>query len=343
MLIGIQGESVAEDNIPPCNFVFLIDVSGSMYSNEKLPLLKKSFALLISKLRPQDYVSIVVYASSTGCVLPATSGKEKQTIQKAVEKLEAGGSTAGGEGIKLAYSIAEKNFIENGNNRIILATDGDFNVGVSSDSELERLIEGYRDKGIYLTILGFGMGNYKDSKMEKLSNKGNGNYAYIDNILEANKIFGHELWGTLYTIAKDVKIQIEFNPAKVKEYRLVGYENRLLDKEDFNDDKKDAGEIGSGHSVTALYELVLSDGTFNKGKVDDLNYQTGNIVPSEDLMTLKVRYKKPGEETSKLITDRITIKDIENRGKFRKFHISIFGCGIWHVVAGFGIQRQIRL
>lgn len=310
LMIGIQGECVSEDNIPPCNLVFLIDVSGSMDSPNKLPLLKSSFKLLIEKLRPQDNVAIVVYAGSAGCVLPSTKGDEREQILKALNNLEAGGSTAGGEGIKLAYKIAAESFIKNGNNRVILATDGDFNVGASSDSEMERLIEKKRDSGIYLTVLGFGMGNYKDSKMEKLANKGNGNYAYIDNILEANKMFGHELWGTLYTIAKDVKIQIEFNPAKVKEYRLIGYEDRLLDNEDFDDDKKDAGEIGSGHTVTALYELVLADNNIEFEKKVPLNYQTTNIIKSDDIMTLKIRYKKPDKNISNLITNKITDKDL---------------------------------
>lgn len=313
LMIGIQGERVAEDKIPACNLVFLIDVSGSMGSDNKLPLLKKSFRILIDKLRPQDKVAIVVYAGAAGCVLPSTSGLNKAKIISALDKLESGGSTAGGEGVILAYKIAVENFIEGGNNRVILASDGDFNVGASSDSEMERLIESKRDLVVYLTILGFGMGNYKDSKMENMSNKGNGNYAYIDNIMESNKIFGQELWGTLYTIAKDVKIQIEFNPGKVKEYRLIGYENRMLNKEDFNDDKKDAGEIGSGHTVTAIYELVMADGELGSSNVDPLNYQTSQVVKSDDIMTLKIRYKKPGQETSRLISSKVTTKDLANK------------------------------
>ncbi|MDR2010049.1 MAG: von Willebrand factor type A domain-containing protein [Bacteroidales bacterium] len=319
LLIGIQGKSFDENNIPPSNLVFLIDVSGSMYSQEKLPLLKSSLNILIDKLRPQDKVSIVVYAGSAGCVLPSTSGNNKEKIRKAINKLEAGGSTAGEAGIKLAYKIAVENYIKDGNNRVILATDGDFNVGPSSNSELERLIEKNRDKGVYLTILGFGMGNYKDATMENLSNKGNGNYAYVDNINEANKIFGHELWGTLYTIADDVKIQIEFNPSKVKEYRLIGYENRLMNKEDFNNDTKDAGEVGSGHSVTVLYEIVSANGKYERGNTDPLNYQTTNIVESEDIMTLKIRYKNPGENNSNLIENKITDDDVnvkENSDNF---------------------------
>ncbi len=313
LMIGIQGEEIAVEDIPPCNLVFLIDVSGSMGSSNKLPLLKQSFKILISKLRPEDRVAIVVYAGAAGCVLPSTPGSDKETIIAALDKLQSGGSTAGGAGIKLAYDIAVEYFIEGGNNRVILASDGDFNVGASSDGEMERLIEKKRDLGIYLTVLGFGMGNYKDSKMEKLSNKGNGNYAYIDNIMESNKIFGQELWGTLYTIAKDVKIQVEFNPGEVKKYRLIGYENRMLNKEDFNDDKKDAGEIGSGHTVTAIYELVMNDGKKKSQKDDDidpLNYQESKIIESEDIMTLKIRYKEPNQKKSKLITSKVTTEDL---------------------------------
>jgi Ca-activated chloride channel family protein len=323
LMIGIQGEEVDSEDIPPCNLVFLIDVSGSMNSENKLGLLKKSFRLLVDKLRPEDKVSIVVYAGAAGCVLPITSGKDKATILAALDKLTAGGSTAGGSGIKLAYHIAVENFVEGGNNRVILATDGDFNVGASSDGEMERLIEKKRDLGVYLTVLGFGMGNYKDSKMEKLSNKGNGNYAYIDNIMESNKIFGQELWGTLYTIAKDVKIQIEFNPSKVKEYRLIGYENRLLNKEDFNDDKKDAGEIGSGHTVTAIYELVLSDGDGTSSSVDPLNYQSNSVVKSNDIMTLKIRYKKPDQDFSRLITEKVTDKDLKKSVNTTNFMLAV--------------------
>lgn len=323
LMIGIQGEEMESENIPACNLVFLIDVSGSMNSDNKLGLLKKSFRLLVDKLRPEDKVSIVVYAGAAGCVLPSTNGKDKAKILAALDGLTAGGSTAGGAGIKLAYQIAVDNFIEAGNNRVILATDGDFNIGASSDGEMERLIEKKRDLGIYLTVLGFGMGNYKDSKMEKLSNKGNGNYAYIDNIMESNKIFGQELWGTLYTIAKDVKIQIEFNPNKVKEYRLIGYENRMLNKEDFNDDKKDAGEIGSGHTVTAIYEIVLADGTESSNKVDPLNYQTSSVVKSNDIMTLKIRYKKPDQDFSRLITEKVTVRDLKKSENSKNFMLAV--------------------
>ncbi|MBP7077754.1 MAG: von Willebrand factor type A domain-containing protein [Bacteroidales bacterium] len=310
LLIGIQGKKMISEEIPANNLVFLIDVSGSMSDINKLPLLKQSFKILIDQLRPQDRVAIVVYAGAAGQVLASTSGKDKAKISAALDLLEAGGSTAGGAGINLAYKIAKENYIPNGNNRVILATDGDFNVGASSDGEMERLIEQKRNDGIYLTILGFGMGNYKDSKMEKLSNKGNGNYAYIDNIMEAKKIFSEELWGTLFTIAKDVKIQIEFNPSKVKAYRLIGYENRLLNKEDFNDDTKDAGEIGSGHSVTALYEIIPGESGEPLASVDPLTYQDVNIRKSNDLMTLKIRYKDPKGTESKLITSKVSSSDL---------------------------------
>jgi len=310
LLIGIQGKKMISEEIPANNLVFLIDVSGSMSDINKLPLLKQSFKILIDQLRPQDRVAIVVYAGAAGQVLASTSGKDKAKISAALDLLEAGGSTAGGAGINLAYKIAKENYIPNGNNRVILATDGDFNVGASSDGEMERLIEQKRNDGIFLTILGFGMGNYKDSKMEKLSNKGNGNYAYIDNIMEAKKIFSEELWGTLFTIAKDVKIQIEFNPSKVKAYRLIGYENRLLNKEDFNDDTKDAGEIGSGHSVTALYEIIPGESGEPLASVDPLTYQDVNIRKSNDLMTLKIRYKDPKGTESKLITSKVASTDL---------------------------------
>jgi Ca-activated chloride channel homolog len=305
VLVGLQGENVNEENIPANNLVFLIDVSGSMSGTNKLPLLKQAFKILVDNLRPQDRVSIAVYAGAAGLVLESTPGTEKHKIIAAIDNLQSGGSTAGGAGIKLAYKVAKENFVTNGNNRVIIATDGDFNVGASSDAEMVRLIEEKRNDGIFLTILGFGMGNYKDSKLESLSNAGNGNYAYIDNILEAKKVFGKELWGTLYTIAKDVKIQVEFNPAKVKAYRLVGYENRLLNKEDFNDDKKDAGEIGCGHTVTALYEIIPADSDEIIDNTDPLQYQTSNIVKSNDLMTVKIRYKKPKEDVSILLVQKM--------------------------------------
>ncbi len=310
MMIGLKGEEMHKEEMPASNIVFLIDVSGSMNTPNKLPLLKKSFQILIDNLRPEDRVAMVVYAGSAGMVLESTPGDEKAKISEALDRLSAEGSTAGGAGIKLAYKIAKENYIPNGNNRVILATDGDFNVGESSDAAMERLIEEKRDEGVFLTILGFGMGNYKDSKMEKLSNKGNGNYAYIDNILEAKKMFADEIWGTLYTIAKDVKFQIEFNPAHVKAYRLVGYENRLLNKEDFNDDKKDAGEIGAGHCVTALYEVIPAGSDEEIGDVDDLIYQQREIKKSKNILTLKLRYKAPDEDKSRLITENLKKSDV---------------------------------
>jgi Ca-activated chloride channel family protein len=300
--IGLQGEEIATEDLPPSNLVFLLDVSGSMSSYNKLPLLKNAFKILVGQLRPEDRVAIVVYAGASGLVLPSTPGSQRQTILESLERLQAGGSTAGAAGLKLAYQTAEKNFMENGNNRIILATDGDFNVGQSSNAEMERLIEQEREKGIFISVLGFGMGNYKDDKMEIIADKGNGNYAYIDNIQEAEKVFVNEFGGTLFTIAKDVKIQIEFNPYKVKEYRLVGYENRLLNEEDFENDKIDAGELGSGHTVTALYELVLTD---KKDRESTLKYQSATLnqhaTGSNELATISLRYKKPDGYKSQLI------------------------------------------
>lgn len=313
--IGLQGRKLPTENLPPSNLVFLIDVSGSMDEPNKLPLLKSSFHLLINELRPQDRVAMVVYAGAAGLVLDPTPGSEKEKIRQALDRLEAGGSTAGGAGLRLAYATAKKYFNPKGNNRVILATDGDFNVGESSNAAMERLIEDERKSGVFLTVLGFGMGNYKDSKMETLANKGNGNYAYIDNISEARKVLVNEFGGTLFTIAKDVKLQIEFNPAKVKAYRLIGYENRLLKNEDFNNDKKDAGDLGSGHTVTALYEIIPA-GTESEffQPVDELKYQKLKVEPSamksNELMTVKFRYKKPDEETSKLIVHTLTDKHV---------------------------------
>jgi Ca-activated chloride channel homolog len=311
VLIGLQGKNIPVENLPASNLVFLIDVSGSMETANKLPLVKESLKLLTEQLREQDHISIVVYAGNAGLVLPSTSGSNKIKIKEAIDGLEAGGSTAGGAGIKLAYKVAMENFKKGGNNRVILCTDGDFNVGVSSDDDLVRIIEKERESGVFLTVLGYGMGNYKDNKMQKLADKGNGNNFYIDELNEAKKVLVNEFGGTLFTIAKDVKLQIEFNPAKVAGYRLVGYEKRMLNKEDFNDDKKDAGELGSGHTVTALYEIIPFGvkSPFLKD-VDELKYQKekkeNNTTFSNELMTVKFRYKSPDKNTSELIVHPVT-------------------------------------
>jgi Ca-activated chloride channel homolog len=304
MLIGLQGRRMKTEDLPPNNLVFLIDSSGSMQSPDKLPLVKAGLRLLVEQLRPEDSVALVTYAGSAGLVLPATKGSNKGAIMAALDELEAGGSTAGAEGIVLAYDVAKENFLRRGNNRVILATDGDFNVGVTSDGELEQLIEKKRRDGIFLTVLGFGTGNIKDSKMELLADKGNGNYAYIDSLSEARKTLVHEMGATLFTIAKDVKIQVEFNPSVVGAYRLIGYENRLLGAQDFNDDKKDAGELGAGHSVTALYELVPPGEEIPGGSVDPLKYQTPAAAraASGELATVKLRYKEPDGDTSRLLS-----------------------------------------
>jgi Ca-activated chloride channel homolog len=309
--IGLQGKEIPVKNLPAANLVFLVDVSGSMEEPNKLPLVKSSLNLLVDQLRQDDKVAIVVYAGNAGLVLPSTSGANKTAIKEAIDNLQAGGSTAGGEGIVLAYKVAQQGFIKNGNNRVILATDGDFNIGVSSDDELVTLIEKERKSGVYLSVLGYGMGNYKDNKMQLLADKGNGNHSYIDNISEARKVLVSEFGSTLFTIAKDVKLQLEFNPAKVQGYRLIGYENRILAAEDFNDDKKDAGELGSGHTVTALYEIIPVGvkSEFIK-KVDSLKYQpsknnTTSVPATDEIMTIKLRYKKPDEDVSKLITHAV--------------------------------------
>ncbi|MEJ1239181.1 von Willebrand factor type A domain-containing protein [Chryseolinea sp. T2] len=338
--IGLQGKTIPTKDLPASNLVFLIDVSGSMSDVNKLPLLKSSLKMLVEQLRDEDHVAIVVYAGAAGLVLEPTSGANKKTIINALDRLEAGGSTAGGEGIELAYATAKKYFKSEGNNRVILATDGDFNVGESSDAAMERLIEKKREEGIFLTVLGYGMGNYKDSKMEVLADKGNGNYAYIDNITEARKVLVNEFGGTLFTIAKDVKLQIEFNPANVKAYRLIGYENRMLASEDFNNDKKDAGELGSGHTVTALYEIVPVGADTPVDSVDPLKYQKPPVRQSNrgsfsnELMTIKLRYKKPDGVTSKLITHTLNDNETAMSKTSDNFRWSA-------AVAGFGmILRQ---
>ena len=307
--IGLKGKQL--QTIQPSNLVFLVDVSGSMKRPHKLDLVKKSLCLLTEQLSPQDRVSLVVYAGHAGVVLPPTPGNHKAQIMATLDRLEAGGSTAGAAGIELAYQMAQKNLLNNGNNRVILATDGDFNVGVSSNAGLERLIASKRDQGIFLTVLGFGTGNYKDTKMELLADQGNGNYAYLDTLLEAQKVLVNDLRSTLFTIAKDVKIQVEFNPAKVQAYRLIGYENRLLRAQDFNDDRKDAGDIGAGHTVTALYEIIPTGLTpvVTLPEIDPLKYQqvTNPTTASNrnELMHVKLRYKAPNGAKSRLISQPI--------------------------------------
>jgi len=325
--IGLQGKEIAMNNLPSSNLVFLIDVSGSMDEPNKLPLVKQSLKLLTDQLRENDKVAIVVYAGNAGLVLPSISGVNKIKIKDAIDNLSAGGSTAGGEGIQLAYKTARQNFIAGGNNRIILATDGDFNVGASSDDELVRMIEQERKSGVFLSVLGFGMGNYKDNKMQQLADKGNGNHSYIDNINEAKKVLVNEFGSTLFTIAKDVKVQVEFNPAAVQAYRLIGYENRLLANEDFNDDLKDAGELGSGHTVTALYEIIPA------GVKDDftkpagpLKYQKNDnkIIPADnnEMMTIKLRYKRPDDNVSMLMVHTVTGKGIDLANTSDNFRFS---------------------
>jgi Ca-activated chloride channel homolog len=307
--IGLQARRLAPASLPPSNLVFLIDVSGSMQPPTKLPLVKSSLKLLVRQLRAQDRVAMVVYAGAAGLVLPSTPGDRTDEIIAALDRLHAGGSTAGGAGIRLAYEVARANHLTDGNNRVILATDGDFNVGASSDAEMERLIEEKREQGTFLSVLGFGMGNLKDSKMEKLADKGNGNYAYIDDIIEAQKVLVDEMAGTLLTLAKDVKLQVEFNPQRVESYRLIGYENRMLRKEDFDDDKKDAGEIGAGHSVTALYEVVMKGTKTVATSNEPLRYQTTSSVtgPNNELMYVKLRYKLPDAKTSRWLDHVIPV------------------------------------
>lgn len=334
--VGLRGKSIDKSSLPPANIVFLIDVSGSMSDPNKLPLLKSAFGLLVKELRPQDKVAIVVYAGSAGLVLESTPGNRKEAIMEAIDNLEAGGSTAGGAGLKLAYKEAEKNFIKGGNNRIILATDGDFNVGESSNGGMERLVEEKRDLGVFITVLGFGMGNIKDDKMEIIADKGNGNYSYIDNLQEARKVLVSEFGGTLFTIAKDVKFQLEFNPSRVKSYRLVGYENRLLNEEDFNDDTKDAGEMGSGHNVTALYELVIAGSDEDSPSVDPLKYQGSSFNKTkendftDEYLTIKLRYKMPDGQTSKLLEKPVKgyVADIEDVSDNLKFAAAVSEFGM---------------
>ena len=305
-LVGLKSTPIRQEKTPARNLTFLLDVSGSMAPVNRLPLVKTAMRMLVDTLRPQDKVAIVVYAGSSGMVLPATSGEEKHRIQAALERLAAGGSTNGASGIQLAYNLASENFVRGGINRVILATDGDFNVGITSQSELTRLIEEKRERGIFLSVLGVGDNNLKDSTMEMLADKGNGNYSYLDSIQEARRVLIKEAGATLVTVAKDVKLQVEFNPSRVAGYRLIGYENRILRKEDFNNDRKDAGEMGAGHTVTALYELVPAGERVPAGDVDPLKYQRPETVvypptPSNELMNVKIRYKAPDGDTSKLL------------------------------------------
>ena len=337
LLVGLKGKKIDKSSLPPSNLVFLIDVSGSMNVPNKLPLLKSAFGLLVNELRPEDHVAIAVYAGAAGMVLESTPGNKKGVIMNAINNLEAGGSTAGGAGLRLAYSEASENFVKGGNNRIILATDGDFNVGESSNGGIERLVEENRDRGIFITVLGFGMGNIKDDKMEIIADKGNGNYSYIDNLQEAGRVLVREFGGTLFTIAKDVKFQIEFNPSKVQSYRLIGYENRLLNDEDFNDDRKDAGEMGSGHNVTALYEIVPAGTDERIPSVDPLKYQgskrnspiTENSYQDEYL-TIKIRYKKPDGVTSMLFEKPVKdyVNDMEDASDNLRFAAAVSEFGM---------------
>jgi Ca-activated chloride channel family protein len=304
--IGLKTKAISQEATPARNLVFLVDVSGSMMPPNRLPLLKRGLELLARNLRQQDSLSIVVYAGASGLALPATRGSDQSRILAALSELEAGGSTNGADGIRLAYDTARRHFIRNGINRVILATDGDFNVGTTSQGELERLIETERKSGVFLTVLGFGNGNLKDATMESLADKGNGNYAYIDSLAEARKVLVREAGATLVTVAKDVKLQVEFNPTRVQGYKLIGYEDRLLAKEDFNDDKKDAGDVGAGHSVTALYELVPKGADSPAAKTDPLKYQaSAALAPasqSDELMTLNIRFKQPSSDTSSKLT-----------------------------------------
>jgi len=329
--IALHSPRVELGSLPPSNLVFLVDVSGSMNAPDRLPLVKQSLRMLVDQLRPRDRVAIVVYAGAAGLVLPSTPGSERARILDALERLEAGGSTAGGAGLRLAYEVARENHLPGGNNRVILATDGDFNVGVSSDAEMVRLVEEKRRQGTFLTVLGFGRGNLRDSKMEQMADHGNGNYAYIDNLLEARKVLVSEMGGTLLTVAKDVKLQVEFNPARVKAYRLVGYENRLLAAEDFNDDRKDAGELGAGHSVTALYEVVPVGADTPARGVDPLRYQApSRSTPATgggELAYVKVRYKRPTEDESRLM-QRPVVEHSRSMSRDLSFAAAVAGFGM---------------
>ena len=350
--VGLQVRAIPTENLPASNLVFLIDVSGSMNDPYRLPLVKESFNMLVDQLRDRDHVGIVVYAGAAGVVLEPTSGAEKETIRNAIGRLEAGGSTAGGEGLRLAYQLARKSFKVGGNNRVIIATDGDFNVGESSDEAMEALIEEEREEGIFLTVLGYGMGNYKDSKLEILADKGNGNYAYIDNAPEARKILVNEFGGTLFTIAKDVKVQVEFDPARVQAYRLIGYENRALRDDDFNNDKKDAGELGSGHTVTALYEIIpvgTKSRYFDGDTVPHPGRTPRQSVFADEMMTVKLRYKTPDGHVSKVLAHPVSgrMKSYDETSENFRWACSVAGFGMLlrssPYVNGFSYDQVIAL
>lgn len=336
--IGLQGRRIQNENLPPANLVFLVDVSGSMQDAAKLPLVQRALKILVEQMTARDRISIVVYAGASGLALPSTSGERKRDIINAIDNLEAGGSTNGGAGIELAYRIASQNFIQGGTNRVILATDGDFNVGVTSENELVRLIEEKRKGGVFLSVLGFGTGNLNDATMEKLADKGNGNYAYVDSFEEARKVFGQEIGGTLVAIAKDVKIQVEFNPSAAAAYRLIGYENRLLADRDFNDDTKDAGEIGAGKTVTALYEVVplgeRVDGTDTTPLKYTQNTGSGGQRGGGELMTVQLRYKEPQGEQSKLLSIAVADRNLATEAASENFRfaasVAAFGMLLKH-------------
>lgn len=333
--IGLQAKKIELQKIPASNLVLLIDVSGSMNTHNKLPLVKSSLRMLVNQLRPSDKVSIVSYAGSARVVLESTSGKDKKKILDAIDELRAGGSTAGEAGINLAYELAASNFIKNGNNRVIMASDGDFNTGQSSDIAMQKLIEEKRRSGIFLSVLGLGMGNYKDSKMELLADKGNGNYAYIDNISEGRKVLVTQLGSTLFTVAKDVKLQVEFNPARVQAYRLIGYENRSLSAEDFKNDQKDAGDLGAGHAVTAFYEIIPPGvkSSFT-GTVDQLKYRSqtsaADATHTDELANIKIRYKEPKQETSRQIARSVSDASVplERSSSDFRFAAAVAGYGM---------------
>ena len=324
--IGIQGYEIPKEMAPKTNLVFLIDVSGSMSSEEKLPLLKESFKFMLDSLKKDDRVSMVVYASATGVVLDSVAGNDRKTIEKALDKLSSGGSTAGGAGINQAYNLAQKNFIKDGNNRVILATDGDFNVGTTSNDELEKMIVDKKSSGIFLTVLGFGRDNLNDQRMSRLSNIGDGNYYYIDSIKEGKKVLSADLFGTIFAIAKDTKIQVEFNPTIVESYRLIGYEDRKMNNEDFKNDKKDAGDVGSGQQVTAYYEIVPKiNASQPDTTIDPLKYQKNvpTVGNENEIATFKMRYKIDGNEVANQLDKIISVGQPQINTKDFNFGLAV--------------------